>query len=69
MIVTLILKVSSGKFFAVCPTALHVYFWHKRLYYGEKNVFLSLVHKNEVKKNKQTNKQTKNRKADENSNY
>ena len=62
MIVTLILKVSSGKFFAVCPTTLHVYFWHKRLYYGEKNVFLSLVHKNEVEK-KQTNKQTNKQKT------
>ena len=52
------MKVSPGKFFAVCRIALHVYFWHKRLYYGEKKNLLSLVHENEVEK-KQTNKKNK----------
>ena len=50
MIVTLTLKVSPGEFFAVCPTASHIYFVHERLNYGEKKFFLSLVHKNEVEK-------------------
>ena len=40
-------------FFAVCPTASYVYFLHKRLNYGEKKFFVSIVHKNEVGKKKQ----------------
>ena len=55
MVVTLIVKVSPGKFFVVCPTASHVYFLHKRLNYGEKKFFVSLVYKkrNQKKKKKQ----------------
>ena len=55
MIVTLIVKVSPGKFFVVCPTASHVYFLHKRLNYGEKKFFVSLVYKkrNQKKQKKQ----------------
>ena len=57
MIVTLILKVRPGKFFAVCPRASHVSFWHKRLDYGKKKYFfLSLAHKNEIGKKKKKKK-------------
>ena len=59
MIVMLIVKVSPGKFFVVCPTASHVYFLHKRLNYGEKKFFVSLVYKKRNQKKKNKKKQEK----------
>ena len=66
MIVTWYWKWVQVSFFAVCPTASHVYFLHKRLNYGEKKKinFFSITCTQ-----KWSRKKTKNRKANEISNY